>query len=146
MDTKSFKQKMLFPSLFIKKAPWITAFPTINIFPRTPFQFNEKFNAIIKLSLCFQPVQYFWSYRNLSIDLQIANQLTDFYMTGTLWWANIYLFKVNNRNTGKRCDIRSKLTIKIPEQCHRRHSSVFVVNFEYISHPFLVFLLWTSKL
>ena len=26
--------------------------------------------------------------------------------------ANIYLLKVNNRNTGKRCEIRSKLTIK----------------------------------
>ena len=26
--------------------------------------------------------------------------------------TNIYLFKVNNRNTGKRCEICSKLTIK----------------------------------
>ena len=30
--------------------------------------------------------------------------------------ANIYLFKVNSRNTKKRCEICSKLTIKIPEQ------------------------------
>ena len=32
--------------------------------------------------------------------------------------ANIYLFKVNNRNTRKRCEICSKLTIKTPEQRH----------------------------
>ena len=29
--------------------------------------------------------------------------------------ANVYLFKVNNRNTRKRCGICSKLTIKAPE-------------------------------
>ena len=32
--------------------------------------------------------------------------------------ANIYLFKVNNRNTRKRCEICSKLTIKTPERRH----------------------------
>ena len=31
--------------------------------------------------------------------------------------ANIYLFKVNNRNTTKKCEIYSKLTIKALEQC-----------------------------
>ena len=30
--------------------------------------------------------------------------------------ANIYLFKFNNRNTRKRCEICSKLTIKTPER------------------------------
>ena len=30
--------------------------------------------------------------------------------------ANIYLFKVNNRNTRTRCEICSKLTIKTPER------------------------------
>ena len=28
---------------------------------------------------------------------------------------NIYLFKVNNRNTRKRCEISSKLTLKTPK-------------------------------
>ena len=32
--------------------------------------------------------------------------------------ANLLLFKVNNRNTRKSPDIRSKLTIKIPERRH----------------------------
>ena len=30
--------------------------------------------------------------------------------------ANIYMFKVSNRNTGKNWEICSKLTIKIPER------------------------------
>ena len=30
--------------------------------------------------------------------------------------ANIYLFKVNNRNTRKNCKICSKLTVKKPEE------------------------------
>ena len=30
----------------------------------------------------------------------------------------MYLFKINNRNTGKRCEICSKLTIKTPERRH----------------------------
>ena len=29
--------------------------------------------------------------------------------------ANIYLFKINNRNTRKRCEICSKITIKAPD-------------------------------
>ena len=57
--------------------------------------------------------------------------------------ANIYLFKVSNRNISERCEICSKLTIKTPECWQWRHSGVFIVNFEYISHLFLVFLLLT---
>ena len=30
--------------------------------------------------------------------------------------ANIYFFQVNNRNTSKRCDICSKLTMNTPER------------------------------
>ena len=39
-------------------------------------------------------------------------------------------------------EICSKLTIKIPEQ-RRRRSGIFIVNFEYILHLVLVFLLLT---
>ena len=46
--------------------------------------------------------------------------------------ANIYLFKVNNRNTRKRCEICSTLTIKTPEWYQWCHSGVFSVNFEHI--------------
>ena len=54
-----------------------------------------------------------------------------------------YMFKVNNRNTRIRCKICSKLTINTPERCYWPRSGVFIVNFEHISHPSLVFLLLT---
>ena len=53
-----------------------------------------------------------------------------------------YMFKVNNRNTRARCEICSKLTIKIPERRHWTHftlwthftpcCSVSTVNFEHV--------------
>ena len=52
---------------------------------------------------------------------------------------NIYLLKVNNRNTKKSCEICSKLTIKTPEGHQRRLSGVFIVSFEHISQFFPVF-------
>ena len=67
--------------------------------------------------------------------------------------ANIYLLKVKKRNIRKRCEIRSKLTLKLQEQRHSkiktieqrqlRCSGVFLVNFEDTSHLFLVSLLLT---
>ena len=57
----------------------------------------------------------------------------------------IYLLKVNNRNTRTRCKICSEL-IKTLKRCHWRRSRVFIVNFEHISHFFLVFLLLTSNM
>ena len=52
--------------------------------------------------------------------------------------ANIYLLKVNNRNTRKRREMYSKLKIKTPDDV-----ALFIVNFEHVSRPFLVFLLLT---
>ena len=46
---------------------------------------------------------------------------------------SIYLFTINNNNTGKRCEICPKLTIKTPERRQWRCSGVLKVNFEYIS-------------
>ena len=48
--------------------------------------------------------------------------------------ANIILFKVNNRNTIKRGEIYSKLTIKPSEWHYWRRFGAFIVNFEHISH------------
>ena len=44
--------------------------------------------------------------------------------------ANIYLFKVSNKNTSKRCEICSKLTIKTP--------GVFIINLEHFLQVFIV--------
>ena len=57
--------------------------------------------------------------------------------------AGNYMFKVNNRITRPKCEICSKLAIKIPERHHWRHSGIFIVNFEQISHIVLVFPLLT---
>ena len=59
--------------------------------------------------------------------------------------ANIYLLKVNNRSTRKRCEICSKLTIKLPKRSQWRRFGVFIINSEHISQLFLVFLLLTLK-
>ena len=44
--------------------------------------------------------------------------------------AGNYMFKVNNRNTRARCEVCSKLIIKIPGRRHWRRSGVFIVNLE----------------
>ena len=48
---------------------------------------------------------------------------------------------IEARSTRTRCEICSKLTMKIPERCQLRRSGIFIVNFEHISHLVLVFLL-----
>ena len=55
-----------------------------------------------------------------------------FYLGHYCFPAGIYLLKVNNRNT--RCEICSKLTIKIPKRHQWRRSGIFIVNFEHIPH------------
>ena len=44
--------------------------------------------------------------------------------------VSTYLFKVNNRNTRKRCEICLKLTIKAPGRRHCRRSGNFIVYFD----------------
>ena len=57
--------------------------------------------------------------------------------------VGIYLLKVNNRNTRKRWEMCSKLTIKIPERRQWRRSRIIFINFKHISDLVLVFLLLT---
>ena len=62
--------------------------------------------------------------------------------------VDIYLVKVNNRNTRTSCEICSKLTIKITERRHWRRFGSLIGNFEHISHLVLVlvFLLLTLNM
>ena len=46
------------------------------------------------------------------------------------------MFKVNNKNTGKRYEIFSKLTVKTPEQLQWRRSDVFIVDIKHVLTPF----------
>ena len=52
--------------------------------------------------------------------------------------TDIYLLKINNRNTRTRCEICLKLTIKTPERRKWRRSHVSIVNFEHILHLVLI--------
>ena len=83
-------------------------------------------------TFCGDPLNPFWKSPSLIHEaFQCMNQ------------ANIYLFKVINRYTKKRCEICSKLTTKTPEQHQWHRSGVFTNNFEHISHFYLVLLLLT---
>ena len=57
--------------------------------------------------------------------------------------AGNYMFKVNNRNTRTRCEICSKLAIKIPERRQRPYftpcSSVSIVNFQHVNAGWEIF-------
>ena len=51
--------------------------------------------------------------------------------------VGINMFKVKNKNTGTRCEICSKLTIKTPE---RRQFAISIFNSEHVLHLVLVLL------
>ena len=76
------------------------------------------------------------SQNNETIQTPTEHQTSSAIQTGRRNIANIYLIKVIDRNTRKRCET--------PEP---RCSGIFIVNFEHISHLFLVFCcrLSTSK-
>ena len=94
---------------------------------------NFIFCAVVILSISWSDFVCKW----LPIQIKIFKNM--------LYPANIYLLKVNNRNTRKRWEIWSKLTIKTPEGRHWPRFSVFIVNFEHFSNLFLLFLLLTLK-
>ena len=91
--------------------------------------------AIVLMSSLFTLNRYL--YIGLLLTLNLFNRLLFFS-------ANIYLFKFSNRNTRKKYEIRSKLIIKKPEWCQWHRSGVFIVNFELISHLFLLLILSRS--
>ena len=64
----------------------------------------------------------------------------------TSYPAGIYMLKVNKTNIRTKYEICSKLTIKTPERLQWRHSGVFIVSFEHVSHHVLEFLLLTSNM
>ena len=54
--------------------------------------------------------------------------------------------KLTMKTLEKECEICSKLTIKTPQRCQWHCSRVFIVDFEYISHLVLVFVLLTLSM
>ena len=96
---------------------------------------NKNTRAIS--SITFRMLSHFshvtFGYANNNCMISIT-----FYSAGHT--ANIYLFKVNGRNTRKRCEICSKLTIKTQNGVSDVVLVFFIVTSEHISHLFLVSL------
>ena len=93
--------------------------------------FKRKFKTKLKKI-------YPFFYYNLAISWLVwSNQLLRKAALSRFSWAgyppNISLFKVNNKNTRKRCEIWTKLTIKTAERRPSPFSSVFIVDFEEIN-------------
>ena len=109
----------------------------------------EHIQQTIKLLLATLNMNLlFFESRNKSI-LKMINNTSDLVILWLLWFY-CKVIKISQQTltciksiieTLNRCEIFSKLTIKTPTRLHWRCSGVFIVNFEYISHPFLVFLL-----
>ena len=87
-----------------------------------------KCNQLIKLWVicCFLGIRFCLK-RNISVICT--------FVTKSDCWASIHLFKVNNAATRTLCKIYLNFPIKT--------CGVFIVNFEHISHLFLVFPLLT---
>ena len=124
---------------------WLSALRT-SVFKNV---WRMSLGFFLSWTLCFLP-----AFAPISVSASLVKKSTpgsfkcdreDLKMTSFLglFPSGNYMFIVNNRNTRTRCEICSKLTIKIPERRHWRRSGVFIVNFEHISYLFLVFQLLT---
>ena len=87
-----------------------------------------------RLSVNFEHVIADWDKSSTSISGTIPmlkNSSKEYFSIRNLvpLTFNIYLYKVSNRNSRKRCEICSKNTIKAPERRQWRRSGVFIVNF-----------------
>ena len=112
------------------------------------FQFSLKVKPlrIIIGDHSFSAFKKFSKKTHISYPLIRTREMPVFQKTFVNISAGIYLLKVNNRNTGTRFKICSKLSIKIPERHQWRRSGIFIVNFEHNSHLVLVFLLLTLNI
>ena len=108
----------------------------VNQYSKTISQIFVWFSEKVRSSSNFFIHKFKDSEKVLTINL---------FLVKTIYPANIYLFKINNKNTRKTCEICSKLTTKTAEWRHWRRSGVFVINSEHISHLVLVLLLLTLK-
>ena len=82
---------------------------------------KSKQKTLNKSNVCF-------SIFNDAFEQEFAHTKQTFTYSKKLW----NMFKVNNKETTRR--------LKTPERRHLRRSSVFILDFEQISHLFLVFL------
>ena len=130
INTVSIEEWMTTTTFMRKRNSWKKQFPTIK-----HSKLKEK---MFFRNNYFRSKSFFMNFHctKIFVHLLIVAVVSNFKVFKLIGWdpANTYLFKVNNRNSKKKCEICSKLTIKMVEQ----HSGVFIVNVEHISHLFLV--------
>ena len=129
---------------FSRNSNWFLA---VNLFcKKTP---TQMFDMVLNT----RPVTQLINLVGLSISIKLkATQKTlitfllyiskDLVKAMKTFPADIFLLKVNDKNTRTRCKICSKLTIKTPE----REWRFFIVNFGHISHLILVSVLLTLNM
>ena len=106
---------------------------------KTDFFFQEK---QIEYELVVKYLENLGYWENLLLFWMMLNKASaylytlgnDIY-TGKNSMTNVYVFIVNNSNTRKRCELCSKLTLKLPQWL----PTIFIVNFEHISYLFTSF-------
>ena len=83
------------------------------------FLFEERYLSIFLKCI-------FW-YKELCSQRICCNKMSirKYWLVTRFYPAGNYMFKVNSRNTRTRCEICSKLTIKIPERRQWRRSGIF---------------------
>ena len=93
--------------------------------------------------------KYSWSYSE-KLQHKVQNIIFSLFLCTAEYGNNhiqggIYLFKVNNENTRKICQICLKLTIKRLERHQGRRYSALNTNIEQISHIFLAYAVLNSN-
>ena len=78
-----------------------------------PISFSNRFLDENTLGICYEASEKKKKKKN-----ELVNYVSAKVKPSLNYPAAIYLLKVNNRNTGTRCKICSKLTIKTPERRH----------------------------
>ena len=144
-------QKSLLPSVFLRWNMFFLNMSSISICLLFQTEIAKRLNTICNQLLPFlsQEVShliYHFIFKEFkspfsSKGISLIKEIKVYNLESILMHvaADIYLFRVNNRNSRTRCEICSKLTMKTPERGHWRLSDVCIGNFEHISHLNLVF-------
>ena len=122
-------------------------FRKLSFLGRTGFYCSKWFGIGLNYVTNFNPIQSSVGFHVETSHLFYSiKQMTSCYMKRKLGWnelmdtsqcktypANTYLFKSSDRNSWKRCEKCSKLTIKTPERHHWHRSDAIIANFEHVS-------------
>ena len=111
-----------------------------------PYFLNHKATWKSIKQMTIRIYSFRWEYNNIISAKWMYLNCHLFCPFAMFFPENIYLFKVQNRNTRISCKLCSKLTIRTPEWGHWHLFGILIVNFVHILHLSLVFLLKTLSI